>query len=212
MSDNNRIMERDQCQLMANVAIGRETLLLMARRHARNWSRKIRGWVAVRTRLRGLLRAIGRHARTEPTATPGETHGANAERNSRNFACGDLVRVRSAAEIAQTLDRHGACHGCAFLKPMLAHCQHEYRIAKIVEHFFDERRWRMLRCHGVVLLEGVHCDGSGLPDTRGCDRMCYFFWRTEWLEPVSRVALGTRVSATAAAGRDVDFVQLETER
>jgi hypothetical protein len=42
----------------------------------------------------------------------------------------------------------------------------------------------MLKCRNIVLLENVYCDGSGHPDTRGCDRMCFFFWRTEWLERV----------------------------
>ncbi|MCY2954889.1 MAG: hypothetical protein NTU53_23405 [Planctomycetota bacterium] len=59
-------------------------------------------------------------------------------------------------------------------------------MAKRVDRFFDEARWRMLKCRGVVLIDGAYCDGSGHPDTRGCDRMCFFFWRTEWLEKVGQ--------------------------
>jgi hypothetical protein len=92
------------------------------------------------------------------------------------------VRVRPWIEIARTLDRHSRCNGCAFLEPMRAFCGREFRVVRCVERFFDEQRWRMLKVRNIVLLDGVHCDGSGHPDTAGCDRMCLYFWRTEWLE------------------------------
>ncbi|MBN1491110.1 MAG: hypothetical protein JXA69_14450 [Phycisphaerae bacterium] len=97
---------------------------------------------------------------------------------------GMKVRVRSQLEIDVTLDATGRCRGCAFLAPMAAYCGQVFQVARCVGQFFDERQWRMLKCKNVVLLEGVYCDGSGHPDTRGCDRMCFFFWRTEWLEVV----------------------------
>jgi len=98
---------------------------------------------------------------------------------------GDLIRVRSLAEIQSTLDEKSRCHGCSFLWPMRQFCGREFRVAKRVRHFFDENRWRMVRCGSIALLEGVYCDGSfGHPDTRGCDRLCFLFWRTEWLERV----------------------------
>ncbi len=95
---------------------------------------------------------------------------------------GDIVRVRSLEQIRETLDANGGCHGCAFLEPMARYCGQELRVAKCLQRFFDEKRWRMLKCRNVVLLEGAFCDGSGHPDTLGCDRMCLFFWRIEWLE------------------------------
>jgi hypothetical protein len=55
-------------------------------------------------------------------------------------------------------------------------------VLKVVERFYDEVQGRMLRCKNVVFLDGVYCDGSGHPDTHGCDRTCFSFWRTEWLE------------------------------
>lgn len=97
---------------------------------------------------------------------------------------GDRVRVRPQEQIERTLDETGRLKGCAWLPPMLHWCNKELRVKKVVRQFFDERRWRMLRCHNIVLLEGTHCDGSGHPDTSGCDRMCLFFWRTEWLQSV----------------------------
>ena len=95
---------------------------------------------------------------------------------------GDLVRVRSHEEIRGTLDSRGCCRGCYFMKPMARYCGQEFRVIRRVEHFFDEVRGRMLRCKNIVFLDGVQCDGTGNPKTMGCDRACFVFWRTEWLE------------------------------
>lgn len=134
-----------------------------------------------RRRLRGAWRKLaGRLSRrgggpAAPAAPP-----ASAE--PPVLSAGDRVRVRSSDEIRRTLDASGSVKGCAFGAGMYQYCGRELRVARVVHHFFDEARFRMLRARSMVLLEGVHCDGSGLPDTRGCDRMCFYFWRTEWLE------------------------------
>jgi hypothetical protein len=44
----------------------------------------------------------------------------------------------------------------------------------------------MLKARNIVLLERVYCDGSGTLETQGCDRMCFYFWRTEWLEKIEQ--------------------------
>ncbi|HET9554975.1 MAG TPA: hypothetical protein VFP50_18560 [Anaeromyxobacteraceae bacterium] len=95
---------------------------------------------------------------------------------------GDRVRVRPRAEIEATLDAGGALCGCFFAPQMFAWCGREVTVAARVHRFFDERRWRMLRARNMVLLEGVLCDGRPFGDIEGCDRRCYYFWRTEWLE------------------------------
>jgi hypothetical protein len=100
------------------------------------------------------------------------------------FNVGDRVRVRSAEEIRRSLDAKGGLKGCSFGSGMFEYCGKEFRVARVVRQFFDEARFRMLRARNMVLLEGVHCDGSSLADTQGCDRMCFYFWRTEWLEKV----------------------------
>jgi hypothetical protein len=72
---------------------------------------------------------------------------------------------------------------------MYQYCGKELRVAKVVNRFFDEARSHMLKARNMVLLEGVCCDGSNSSDSTGCDRMCFYFWRTEWLEKVEE-ALG----------------------
>jgi hypothetical protein len=70
------------------------------------------------------------------------------------------------------------------MKPMARYCGQELTIVKCVRRFYDESKKRMVRCRNIVLLEGVYCDGSAGAKAFGCDRMCFVFWRTEWLERV----------------------------
>lgn len=134
----------------------------------------------VRRRARGALRKLGRLlGRIGARAPPPPA----APLEAPELAAGDLVRVRSAEYIQRSLT-DGRLRGCAFGQGMFQYCGRELRVARVVERFFDEARFRMLKARRMVLLEGVHCDGSNLPDTQGCDRMCFYFWRTEWLEKV----------------------------
>ena len=100
------------------------------------------------------------------------------------LAPGDLVRVRPAEYIRNTLNEKRMLRGCSFGAGMYQYCGQEKRVAKVVTRFFDEARGRMLKSRNMVLLDGVYCDGAGYPDTLGCDRMCFYFWRSEWLEKI----------------------------
>ncbi len=95
---------------------------------------------------------------------------------------GDLVRVRSLEEIMATLDSSGKTKGCFFMGTMKPYCGSEQRVLKTMERFFDERDMKAKKCKGMVLLEGVMCDGNTF--TGRCDRCCFMFWREEWLEKI----------------------------
>jgi len=97
---------------------------------------------------------------------------------------GDWVRVRSAEYIRGTLDDKGFLAGCGFGLGQYEFCGQEFRVLRRVDHFFDEARSRMLKGRNLVLLDGVHCQGGDVPWTQGCQRMCFYFWRTEWLEKI----------------------------
>ncbi len=98
----------------------------------------------------------------------------------KSLQAGDWVRVRTAAEIAATLDGDGALRGCSFTKAMNAYCGTRQRVLKPVERFVDEQEQRVKTCRGLVLLDGVMCDGDTAAGR--CDKSCYLFWREEWLE------------------------------
>ena len=95
---------------------------------------------------------------------------------------GDLVRVRSYEEIATTIDRWGELRGCKFMNEMREYCGTTQRVFRPVERMVDERDYRVKKCKGVVLLEGLVCNGT---ESYGrCDRACFYFWRDEWLEKI----------------------------
>jgi hypothetical protein len=97
-----------------------------------------------------------------------------------HLKAGDLVRVRSLEEIQGTLNRFKELKGCAFLEEMKQYCGSTQRVVKVMERFLDERDYQVKKTRGIVLLEGVYCQGT--PVFGRCDRSCLLFWREEWLE------------------------------
>ncbi len=93
---------------------------------------------------------------------------------------GELVEVKSHAEILATLDEKGAYHGLTFTPEMIPYCGKQYRVFKRLELMFDEYHRSQRRIKNTVLLEGVVCHGAGL----GCDRCCFLYWREIWLHRV----------------------------
>jgi hypothetical protein len=96
----------------------------------------------------------------------------------------DWVRVRSFEEIQSTLGSFNELKGCAFLDYMKEYCGTEQRVFKVLERFLDERDYQVKKVKGVVLLEGVFCQGT--PVFGRCDRSCLLFWREEWLEKIDK--------------------------
>lgn len=96
---------------------------------------------------------------------------------------GDSVRVRSKEEIEAMLDSEGKTRGCGFLDGQWAYCGTIQRVFKPMERFVDELDGRTKKCSGLILLEGVICEG--VKACGRCDRACLLFWRQEWLEKIS---------------------------
>jgi hypothetical protein len=94
---------------------------------------------------------------------------------------GDLVEVKSADEISQTLDGTGKNRGLGFMPEMWDYCGQRGRVFKRVEKVCLENAPRTVRAmKNTVILEGAVCKGSGI----GCDRACFYFWREIWLRRV----------------------------
>ena len=101
---------------------------------------------------------------------------------SAALKAGDWVRVKPLEEVEATLDRWKELKGCAFLEYMSQYCGTRQRVLQPLERFLDERDYKVKKCRGVVLLEGVICRGT--PAFGRCDRCCFLFWREEWLERI----------------------------
>jgi hypothetical protein len=100
----------------------------------------------------------------------------------QNLQPGDWVRVRSRIEIESGLNPWKELKGCAFLDDMWKYCDTKQRVLKPMRQFLDERDYRLKKSSGIILLEGILCQGT--PVFGPCDRSCYLFWREEWLEKV----------------------------
>ncbi len=93
---------------------------------------------------------------------------------------GDWVQVKSEEEIAATLDNRGTCRGLAFVEEMHWYCGKTFRVYKRLERMFLEESKQYRKVRNTVLLEGIHCQGTGID----CDRACFLFWREAWLRRV----------------------------
>jgi hypothetical protein len=95
---------------------------------------------------------------------------------------GDLVEVRSEAEILATLDEHGMLESLPFMSEMLPLCGQRFRVDKLAQKACDTIDWTGLhRMTDAVHLADVRCDGSG---HGGCQAGCLIYWKTSWLRKV----------------------------
>lgn len=97
---------------------------------------------------------------------------------------GQLVEVRSAREIAATLDVDGKLDGVPFMPEMANQCGRRFRVFRRADITCVEGHG-LRRMNGAVFLEDVRCDGSAHD---GCQRRCLIFWKEAWLKPVEVVS------------------------
>lgn len=118
--------------------------------------------------------------------------------NSRlNLRVGEIVEVRSEAEILSTLDANGRLEGLPFMPEMLQYCGRRFRVYKSAHKTCDTiRPVGMRRMQHAVHLEGLRCDGES---HGGCQYGCLLFWKNAWLKRVSARPSDDRVSTPGAA-------------
>jgi hypothetical protein len=110
----------------------------------------------------------------------------------RELQSGDLVEVRSPAEIIASLDVDGKLEGLPFMPEMLNFCGKRYRVSRRAEKVCQEGRLR--RLESTVHLEQLCCDGSA---HRNCQASCLLLWKEAWLRPVSNGVSGPAESTGA---------------
>lgn len=104
-------------------------------------------------------------------------------RQSLNLMPGERVRVKSADQIAQTVNKQGKNRGLAFTVEMLPFCGRTFRVLRRLEKMINEPTRRLIRVEGTVILENVTCDGCHVL-RGGCPKNNYHYWREVWLERV----------------------------
>jgi hypothetical protein len=117
---------------------------------------------------------------------------------------GELVQVRSKAEILATLDDGVHNRGLSFDAEMAPYCGRTMRVLRRVDHILEEKSGRMLRLKkDCIILEDVVCSGLRCGIRRlGCSKSVYPFWREAWLRRVESEPDQTAGQATANVGCD----------
>ena len=116
-----------------------------------------------------------------------ETTNANATR--LDLRVGDVVEVRSAAEILATLDENGELESLPFMPEMLQYCGRRLTVYKVANKTCDTlTRSGMRRMENAVHLTAVRCDGSG---HGGCQAACLVYWKHAWLRKLDRAEVAT---------------------
>lgn len=96
---------------------------------------------------------------------------------------GDLVEVKSPAEIMATLDERGDVEGLPFMPEMAAYCGRRFTVQARADKVCDTVLFTgSRRIPSSVLLDDLRCDGSAHD---GCQAECRFFWKEVWLEKVA---------------------------
>jgi hypothetical protein len=117
-----------------------------------------------------------------PLRGPGTAPGQVAPLGLRP---GELVQVRSPAEIEPTLDANGSNRGLSFDREMQSYCGRTFRVQDAVKQLIDDRNGRMIHIsRDCLILEGVVCSGERTAGCWFCPRGIYPYWREAWLRRV----------------------------
>ena len=107
-------------------------------------------------------------------------------------AAGELVRVKSYADIVATLDGANKNRGRFFDAELVPFCAREYRVRRQLTDFIDEKTGRMASLKTpAVILEDVWCQSRYSACRVFCPRSIFSWWREAWLEKISERSQGT---------------------
>ncbi len=128
---------------------------------------------------------------------------------------GELVRIKSQAEIEGTLDEDNKNRGMSIdTEEMPAFCGRVYRVRGRVSRIVDELTGKMRHMkQPCIKLEGVVCSGDYASCRLNCPRGVFAYWREIWLERVKDPSPaadgnGDHTGAARAGGRDAERLPL----
>lgn len=102
-----------------------------------------------------------------------------------NLQPGELVRVKSYAEVLATLDSNNKNRGLYFDAEMVPFCGGTYRVRTRLHKFLDENSGKMITVkNAAIILEDVWCQARYSDCRLFCPRSIYPWWREIWLERV----------------------------
>jgi hypothetical protein len=99
---------------------------------------------------------------------------------SLHLRAGELVEIRPASEIAQTLDKLGRNRGLICDFGMTQYSGRVYRVRNRLDRVISEPTGEMRTLQDTVILDGLTC--LCLNVFAGCPRNDYMYWRELWLK------------------------------
>lgn len=154
----------DVRQYVRDLALGEATLFELA------WQL----WLLARNRVRRVFAGSAVQG-TAPRQASGADHALDLQ-------LGELVEIRSEAEVRASLNLDGKNRGLEFTPDMVPYCGARHRVAGRVERIILECTGEMRQVRDTVILEDLVCNGA---HARGCPRANYYYWREAWLKRVS---------------------------
>jgi len=110
---------------------------------------------------------------------------------------GELVRIKSKAEIMATLTKDLRNRGLGFEEEMARHCGREARVLRRVDRCIEEGTGRLLHMKNpCIVLEDTFCEGAYHAN---CPRSIYAFWREIWLDRVEEAGEPVHSATEASA-------------
>jgi hypothetical protein len=129
----------------------------------------------------GALRFAVHNVLVEYPHIRGELHKTPAA--ALDLQPGELVQVRTKAEILATLDINSRNRGLLFDVEMVPYCGSTHQVLRRVEQIINEKTGRMMRFSTPsIVLDGVFCRGCLSRSRLFCPRSIYSYWREIWLK------------------------------
>jgi hypothetical protein len=98
---------------------------------------------------------------------------------------GELVCVRSQADILTTVNARNRNRGLSFDEEMVGFCGGTYRVRARVERIINERTGKMTQLGSdCIILEGVTCQSNFKNQRLFCPRSIFPYWREIWLQRI----------------------------
>jgi hypothetical protein len=115
-----------------------------------------------------------------------------------NLQPGELVRIKSHAEILKSLNISSRNRGLYFDAEEVPYCGKTYRVLRRVEIIVNERTGKMQEMKTpCVILDSVICRSRYSECRLFCPRSIYAYWREIWLERITPLTPNTKVEENA---------------
>jgi hypothetical protein len=112
--------------------------------------------------------------------------GQHTPTSTLNLQPGELVRVKTYAEVLATLTVDNKNRGLAFDAELVPYCGGVYRVRTRVSKFINEKTGKIVKLNNdAIILDGVWCQARYSDCRMFCPRSIYSWWREVWLERVS---------------------------